>query len=44
MTQFTNYLSDINEVSKDILFIGGSKIKSVANRCTFVWRQTIEEI
>ncbi len=41
MTQFTNYLSDINEVSKYILFIDINKIKSVANRCTFVWRQTI---
>lgn len=43
MAQFTNYLGDINEISKDTLFIDGSKIKSVANRCTFVWRKIIEK-
>lgn len=43
MAQFTNYFGDINEISKDTLFIDGTKIESVANRYTFVWRKTIEK-
>lgn len=43
MAQFTNYLSDNNEISKDTLFIDGTKIESVANRYTFVWKKAIEK-
>lgn len=43
MAQFTNYLGDNNEISKDTLFIDGTKIESVANRYTFVWKKAIEK-
>ena len=36
LAQFTNYLGDTNEISKDTLFIDGTKIESAANRYTFV--------
>lgn len=39
IAQFKNYLGDNSEISKDTLFIDGSKIESAANRYTFVWRQ-----
>lgn len=43
IAQFTNYLGDNSEISKDTLFIDGSKIESAANRYTFVWRKSIEK-
>lgn len=41
MAQFTNYLGKINEISKDSLFIDGTKIESVANKYTFVWKNAV---
>lgn len=43
LAQFTNYLGDNNEISKDTLFIDGTKIESVANRYTFVWKKTVDK-
>ena len=43
MAELTNYLGDINEISKDTLFIDGTKIESAANRYTFVWRKTVDK-
>lgn len=43
ISQFTNFLGDNSVISKDTLFIDGSKIESAANRYTFVWRKSIEK-
>uniref|UniRef100_UPI0038CD1723 transposase n=1 Tax=Paraclostridium benzoelyticum TaxID=1629550 RepID=UPI0038CD1723 len=43
MAQFTKYLGDKGEISKDTLFIDGTKIESATNRYTFVWRKGIEK-
>lgn len=43
MAQFTNYLGYNNEISKDTLFIDGTKIESVTNRYTLVWKKAIEK-
>ena len=43
MGQFTKYLAYNNEISKDTLFIDGTKIEAAANRYTFVWRKSIEK-
>lgn len=43
LAQFTNYLGDTNEISKDTLFIDGTKIESAANRYTFVWKKTVDK-
>ncbi len=43
MAQFTNYLCNNNEISKDTLFIDETKIESVANIYTFIWREFIEK-
>ena len=40
MAQFTNFLGDKNEISKENLFIDGTKIESSAGRYTFVWKKT----
>ena len=40
MAQFTNFLGDKNEISKENLFIDGTKIESSANRYSFVWKKT----
>lgn len=43
MAQFTNYLGSSNDISRDTLFIDGTKIESSANRYTFVWRKSIDK-
>ena len=43
MAQFTNFLGDKNEISKENLFIDGTKIESSANRYTFVWKKAINK-
>ncbi len=43
MAQFTNFLGDNDEISKDTLFIDGTKIESSANRYTFVWKKAINK-
>ena len=43
LAQFTSYLGDTNEISKDTLFIDGTKIESAANRYTFVWKKTVDK-
>lgn len=41
MSQFTNFLADIKEISAETLFIDGTKIESSANKYTFVWKKSI---
>ena len=41
MSQFTNFLADIKEISAQTLFIDGTKIESSANKYTFVWKKSI---
>lgn len=41
MAQFTNFLGSENEISKENLFIDGTKIESSANRYTFVWKKSV---
>ena len=43
IANLTNYLGDISEISKDTLFIDGTKIESAANRYTFVWKKTVDK-
>ncbi|MDO0136865.1 IS1182 family transposase [Clostridioides difficile] len=43
LAQFTNFLGDNKEISKDALFIDGTKIESSANRYTFVWKKSINK-
>lgn len=41
MAEFALFLANNNEISLENLFIDGTKIESVANRYTFVWKKTI---
>ncbi|AXB62240.1 transposase (5' fragment) [Clostridioides difficile] len=43
IAQFTNFLGDNNEISKDTIFIDGTKIESSANRYTFVWKKAVNK-
>lgn len=41
MAEFALFLANNNEISLENLFIDGTKIESVANRYTFVWKKTL---
>ena len=41
--QFVRRLEEPGETEHDEVFIDGTKRESKANRCTFVWRQTVEK-
>lgn len=41
MAQFSNYLGDRKDISKENIFIDGTKIESSANRYTFVWKKSV---
>lgn len=41
MSELTNFLLDIGEISGDAIFIDGTKIEACANKYTFVWKKAI---
>ena len=41
LSKLTNILGDKNEISKETLFIDGTKIEASANRYTFVWKKAV---
>ena len=41
MTEMTNYLYDLGEISGDEIFIDGTKIEACANKYTFVWKKAV---
>lgn len=41
LAQLANMLADKNEISKETIFIDGTKIEASANRYTFVWKKTV---
>ena len=41
LAQFGQYLEGLDELSRQQLFIDGTKIESVANKYTFVWKKSI---
>ncbi|WP_434797132.1 hypothetical protein [Terrisporobacter vanillatitrophus] len=41
LSKLINILADKNEISKETLFVDGTKIESSANRYTFVWRKSV---
>lgn len=40
-SKLVNILADENEISKETLFIDGTKIEASANRYTFVWKKSV---
>lgn len=41
MTETTNFLFDIGEISGDAIFVDGTKIEACANKYTFVWKKSV---
>ena len=40
-SKLVNILVDKNEISKETLFIDGTKIEALANRYTFIWKKSV---
>ena len=40
--QFAKKLSELEETEYDEVFIDGTKIESIANRYTFIWKNNVE--
>ncbi len=43
MSEVGNILLDLGEISGENIFIDGTKIESVANKYSFVWRKTVSK-
>ncbi|WP_434797079.1 IS1182 family transposase [Terrisporobacter vanillatitrophus] len=41
LAQLANMLADKNEISKETIFIDGTKIEASSNRYTFVWKKAV---
>ena len=41
LTEVTNFLYKIGEISGESIFIDGTKIEACANKYTFVWKKAI---
>ncbi|MFT8340916.1 MAG: hypothetical protein ABF652_05725 [Clostridium beijerinckii] len=41
LAEMTNLLYDIGEISKETIFIDGTKIEACANKYTFVWKKSV---
>lgn len=41
LAQFGDYLEGLGEVSREQLFVDGTKIESAANKYTFVWKKSV---
>ena len=39
--QMVRYLSELDELSKETIFIDGTKLEACANRYTFVWKKSV---
>lgn len=41
LSEMTNFLHDIGEISGEAIFIDGTKIEACANKYTFVWKKAV---